>query len=263
MELHELHNDYPLAPERLKVKKTEWLSGYQTNLLEDDNILNTEKLVSNLKEKTKYVLHYRNRQLYLSLGMKLMKIHQILEFNETPWMEPYIRMKTEFRKKSKSAFEKDFYKLMNNSVFGKTMENLRKRVDIKVVRTYGSPKEKEQIRKIIAKPNYDRAVIFSEELSALHSHKTRLKLNKPVYFEMCVLDYSKHLMYDWYYNTLKRKYGSNCTLLYTDTDSLLVDLKTPDVYADMESMKTHYDFSVYPKDHPLFSEQNKKVIGKF
>ena len=80
---------------------------------------------------------------------------------------------------------------------------------------------------------------------------------------MCVLDLSKHLMYDWYYNTLKRKYGSNCTLLYTDTDSLLVDLKTPDVYADMESMKTHYNFSDYPKDHPLFSEQNKKVIGKF
>ena len=148
-ELHELHNDYPPAPERLKVKK-EWLSGYQTNLLEDDNILNTEKLVPNLMEKTKYVLHYRNLQLYLSLGMKLKKIHRILEFNETPWMESYIGMNTEFRKKSKSAFEKDFYKLMNNSVFGKTMENLGKRVDIKVIWTYGSPKEKEHIRKIIA-----------------------------------------------------------------------------------------------------------------
>ena len=131
-ELHELHNDYPLAPKRLKVKKKEWLSGYQTNLLEDDNIFNTEKLVPNLMEKTKYVLHYRNLQLYLSLSMKILRI---LEFNEIPWMEPYIRMNTEFRKKSKSAFEKDFNKLMNNLVFGKTMENLRKRVDIKVVRT--------------------------------------------------------------------------------------------------------------------------------
>ena len=93
------------------------------------------------------------------------------------------------------------------------MENLRKRVDIKVVRTCGNPKEKEQTRKIIAKPNYDRVVIFSDELSALHSHKTRLKLNKPVYVGMCVLDLSKQLMYDWYYNTLKRKYGSQCTLL--------------------------------------------------
>ncbi len=107
---------------------------------------------------------------------------------------------------------------MNNSVFGKTMENLRKRVDIKIVRTNGNDKEKEQIRKIIAKPNYNRAVIFSEDLSALHVHKTRLKLNKPVYVGMCVLDLSKHLMYNWYYNKLKKKYGENCTLLYTDTD---------------------------------------------
>ena len=213
-------------------------------------------------DKTKYVLHYRNLQLYLSFGMKLKKIHRILEINETPWMEPYIRMNTELRKKSKSAFEKDFYKLMNSSVFGKTLENLRKRVDIKVVLTYGSPKEKEQIRKIIAKPNYDRAVIFSKELLILHSHKTRLKLNKPVYVGMCVLDLSKHLMYDWYYNTLKQKYGSNCTLFYTNTDSLLVNLKTQDVYADMGSMKSHYDVSDYPQVHPLHSDQNKKVIGK-
>ena len=110
----------------------------------------------------------------------------------------------------------------------------------------------------MAKPNYNRTVMFSDELSALHTHKTRLKLNKPVYVGMCALDLSKHLMYDWYNNSLKRKYDRNCTLLYTDTDSLLVDLKTPDVYADMESMKTHYDFSDYAKDHPLYSEQKKR-----
>ena len=158
-ELHESHNEYPLAPERLKVKK-EWLSGYQANLLEDDNILNTEKLVQNLMDKTKYVLHYRNLQLYLSLGMKLKKIYRILEFNETPWMEPYIRMNTEFRKKSNSAFQKDFYKLMNNSVFGQTMENLRKRVDIKVVRTCGNPKQKEQIRKTRHRKRYNPLALY-------------------------------------------------------------------------------------------------------
>ena len=101
---------------------------------------------------------------------------------------------------------------MNNSVFGQTMENLRKRVDIKLVRTDGSDKEKEQIRKIIAKPNFQRAVIFSGELSSMHTHKTRLVLNKHVYVGMCLFDLSKHLMYDWYYNTLKKKYGQSCTL---------------------------------------------------
>ena len=104
-------------------------------------MVNTEKLVPNLKGKNKYVLHYRHLQLYLSLGMKLKKIHRILEFNEAPWMEPYVHMNTEF----KSPFEKDFYKLINNSVFGKTCENLRKRVDIKIVRTDGSDKEIEQM----------------------------------------------------------------------------------------------------------------------
>ena len=92
-------------------------------------MLNIKKLVPNLKDKKKYVVHYRNLQHYLSLGMKLKKVHSILEFNEKPWMETYIRLNTEFRKKA--TFEKDFYKLMNNSAFGKTMENLRKRVDIK------------------------------------------------------------------------------------------------------------------------------------
>ena len=121
--LHETHNDYPLAPEKLLVEK-EWLSDYHTELLDNKSMLNVTKLVPNLMDKKKYVVHYKNLQLYLSLGMKLRKIHRVLEFDEKPWMEPYIRLNTELRKQAKSTFEKDFYKLMNNSVFGKTMENL-------------------------------------------------------------------------------------------------------------------------------------------
>ena len=257
--LHKLHNDYPLAPEKLSVKE-EWLSSYQTELLENKSMINCSKLVPNLMDKKKYVVHYRNLQLYLSLGMNVKKVHRILEFNEKPWMEPYIRLNTELRKKAKSAFEKDFYKLMNNSVFGKTMENLRKRVDIKLVRTDGT--ENEKIRKIIAKPNFNRRVKFSDELSAIHVNKTKLTLNKPIYVGLSVLDLSKHLMYDWYHNKPKKKYGENCTLLYTDTDSLLVDIKTNDIYKDMLESKDEYDSSDCPKDHLLFDETNKKVIGK-
>ena len=130
-ELHGAHNAYPLAPERMVVKK-EWMSEYQISL--GSNHTEVEKLVPNLRDKSHYVLHYRNLQLYLSLGMRLTKVHRALKFNQSPWMEPYIRMNTDLRKKATSDFEKDLYKLMNNSVFRKTMENLHNRVNVKLVR---------------------------------------------------------------------------------------------------------------------------------
>ena len=138
--------------------------------------------------------------LYLSLGMKPKRIYRVLEFDVKTWMEPYIRLNIKLRKKAKTAFEKDFYKLMNNSVFGKTMENLRKRVDIKLVKTDGSQNEK--LRKIIAIPTFKRRVKFSNELSAIHVNKTKLTLNKPIYVGFSVLELTKYLMYDWYYNKL-------------------------------------------------------------
>ena len=133
-ELHDRHNTYALAPERMVVQK-KWMSEYQHGLLGKGMAsAEVEKLVPNLRDKNHYVLHYRNLQLYLGLGLQLRKIHRALRFEQSPWMELYIRMNTELRKQATSAFEKDLYKLANNSVFGKTMENLRKRVDVKLVR---------------------------------------------------------------------------------------------------------------------------------
>ena len=254
-ELHNAHNAYPLAPERMVVKK-EWMSEYQHELL--DVGVEVEKLVPNLYNKNSYVLHYRNLQLYLSLGMKLTKVRRALRFQQSRWMEPYIRLNTELRKKATSGFEKDLFKLMNNSVFGKTMENLRKRVDVKLVRA----DEDDRLRRLIASPSYARANIFDNDLAAIQMHKSRLLLNRPVYVGMSVLDLSKHLMYDFYYNELKKQYGEHCQLLYTDTDSLLLEIKTEDVYKDMGANADLYDTSDYPKDHPQYSEENKKVVGK-
>ena len=222
-------------------------------------MVNVEKLVPNLRDKEKYVLHYKNLQLYLSLGMKIKKVHRVLEFDQSPWMEPYIRLNTELRKKTNSSFAKEFFKLMNNSSFGKTMENIRNRVDVKIMRST----DKEKFRKIIAKPNFNRAVIFSEELAALHVNKTQLTLNKPIYVGMSILDLSKHLMFDWYYNVLKERYNENCTMCYTDTDSYILEIKDNDIYKTMGEMADHFDTSDFPRDHPLYSELNKKVLGKF
>ena len=257
-ELHEEHDSFPLAPEK-KVVKKEWMSDYQRRLINDldMNPLDSKKLLLTLQDKNNYVVHYRNLQFYLNQGMKLKRVHRVLEFDQECWMEPYIMMNTEFRKEAKSDL-KNFYKLMNNSVFGKTMENLRNRVDIKIVHS----NETDKIRKLIASPLYSRHVLFSNDLAGVDMRKTKLLLNKPVYTGMTILDNSKILMYDFFYNHLKKLYGSKWELLYTDTDSLLLEIETDDVYKDMETNKNEYDTSDYPKDHPLFSNENKKVLGK-
>ena len=133
-ELHDHHNEYPLAAEKVKVTE-DMLSPYAKKLLEDLDLkgTSTEKLIPNLNSKKKYVVHYRNLKLYLSLCMKLTKIHKVVTFRQTPWLKQYIDFNTEKRKMAKKDLEKDFFKLMNNAVFGQTMANLRKRLIVQLV----------------------------------------------------------------------------------------------------------------------------------
>lgn len=165
-QLHELHNSYPLAPEQIKVKK-DMLSTYCKQIAEKYNISTglVTKLIPTLNKKEKYVLHYRNLQLYIDLGLKVSKIHRALEFDQSPWLKKYIDFNTEKRKSAKNAFEKDFFKLLNNAVFGKTMENLRKRVDVKLITN-----EKQLINQT-SKPTYVGSKIFNENLVAVHKIK--------------------------------------------------------------------------------------------
>jgi hypothetical protein len=144
-ELHDLHNDYPLAPESVKPVGSD-----------------VPKLIPNLNDKTKYILHYENLKLYESLGLKLTKIHRGIRFEESAWLKTYIDLNTSLRTKATTDFEKDFFKLMNNSVFGKTMECIENRVDVRLVC------DEKQALKLVAKPNYDRRTIFDENLIAIH-----------------------------------------------------------------------------------------------
>ncbi|XP_052806313.1 uncharacterized protein LOC128235536 [Mya arenaria] len=246
-DLHDLHNDYPLAPERVNVNKV-------------------EKLIPYLNNKTIYVVYYENLNLYESMGLKITKIHRGIKFIESTWLKKYIDLNTSLRAKANNDFEKDFFKLMNNSVFGKTMENIRNRVDIRLVNN------ETKAVKLSAKPNYKHCTIFDEDLVAVHMKKTKIRFDKPVYLGMCSLDLSKTLMYEFHYYYIKPNYildaygTSGAKLLFTDTDSLAYEIKTEDFYADInENVEQMFDTSNFPADHPsgIKSGVNKKVVGMF
>ena len=241
-DLHDLHNDYPLCPERV----------------ECDN--GVKKLIPNLRNKNNYVIHYKTLMQCLRLGMNLKKIHRGIKFIESDFLKPYIDKNTNLRTQAKNNFEKDFFKLMNNSVFGKTMENIRNRVNVKLVNTG------EQFKKLTAKPNYGSCKIFNENLVSVHMKKTSLTMDKPVYLGMSILDLSKITMFDFHYQYIKPKYGNKAKLLFTDTDSFLYEIQTEDFYKDIsEDVKDRFDTSDYPEGHPsgIPTGVNKKVLGMF
>ena len=194
------------------------------------------------------------------MGLELKAVHRAISFEQSPWMEPYIRKNTELRKLTDNSFEKDFFKLMNNSVFGKTIENIRKRQNIFLV------DNRKTALNLSKRPNFERVTIFDKNLIAVHMKKTEIYFNKPVYVGQAILDLSKTLMFDFHYNYIKPKYGSKAELLFTDTDSLMYQIKTEDFYKDISAdIKTKFDTSDYPKDHPsgILTGENKKVIGMF
>ena len=151
------------------------------------SIGHVNKLIPMLKRKEKYVLHYRNLQLYLDLGLNLTKVRRVLGFDQSPWLKQYIGFNTEKRKQAKNLFEKDFFNFMNNSVFGKTIENLRKRVDVRLVTN------EKKLLKLASKPTYVSSKVFNENLVAVHKIKETLTLNRLAYLGMCIFNLSKTL----------------------------------------------------------------------
>jgi hypothetical protein len=258
-DLHDLHNEYPYCPEHKKVTE-EMLSSYCKGIAKEHGVKPSKytKLISSLADKKKYVIHERNLKQAIEAGLVLKKIHRVLEFNQKPWMKEYIEFNTEKRKMAKNDFEKDFFKLMNNSVFGKTMENVRKRQNFMLI------SDTVKFEKYASKPNFINGVIFNENLVGVHYIQEKIMLNKPIYVGFSILDISKTLMYDFHYGYIKKKYGSKANLLFTDTDSLCYEIRTRNQYEDMHSNKKHFDLSELskPRFEKYKDETNKKVLGK-
>ena len=214
------------------------------------------KLVCNLYDKESYVAHIRLLKQALNHELILKKFHRVIQFIKEAWLKPYIDMNTELRKQAKNDFEKDFFKLMNNSVFGKAMENVRKHSDIKLVT---ADKRRNQL---VSEPNYHTAKWFSENLLAIEMKKIKVKRNKPVYLGLSILEISKTLLYEFWYDYMKPKYGDNVKLCYMDTDSFIMHITTEDFYRDIaDDVEKRFDTSNYECDRPLPKGKNKKVIG--
>ena len=180
----------------------------------------------------------------------------MIEFDQEAWLKEYINFNTELCKNASNDFEKDFFKLMNNAVFGKTMENVRKHRDIKLVRT-----DKKR-NKLVSEPNYHTMKLIDDNLAIIEMRKVKVKMNKPVYLGLSILDISKVTMYEFWYDYFKNKYDSKASLCYMDTDSFVINIKTNDFYKDIsKNVKERFDTSNYTYDRPLPLGINKKVVG--
>ena len=233
-ELHNPHNDLPFMCERMEIN-------------------GVEKLAPNLRDKKNYVIHIQALNQVLQHGLRLDRIHRVIEFDQSPWL-----FNTQLTAAT-NDFEKDFFKLMNNSVFGKTMENIRKHRNIKLVMT------EEKYLRTVMKPNFKSGVLFGENLMGCEMGKIKVVMNKPVYLSQAILDLSKIVMYEFHYNYMVPKYGlEKLKLCYMDTYSLVYDIKTEDFYEDIANdVEERFDTSGYSKTdfRPLPIGLNKKAIG--
>ena len=218
-----------------------------------------EKLLPNLRDKKSYVIHIQALNQALQHGLRLDRIHRAIEFDQSPWLKTYVDFNTQLRTAATNDFEKYFFKLMNNSVFGKTMENIRKHRNIKLVMT------EEKYLHTVMKPNFKSGVLFGENLMGCEMGKIKVVMNKPVYLGQAILDLSKIIMYEFPYDYMVPKYDlEKLKLCCMDTDSLVYDIKTEDFYEDIANdVEARFDTSGYSKtDFRLLPiGLNKKVIG--
>lgn len=250
--LHRPHNDLPFCPEKCIPPGG-----------------TSSKLVPNLYNKYNYVIHYVHLKKCLEHGLILRKIHRVITFRQCNYLKQYIQLNTELRQKAKSVFEQDFFKLLNNSVFGKTLENTEKRVNVQLVNQWNDVRNKtkkcKSAEKLIASPYFQSVTVFSENLAAIQMKPDQLILDKPIYIGFSVLELSKAHMYHFHYDIVKPVYKERVQICYTDTDSFIYTIQTNDFYRDLQTKFINYfDTSNYGARNDYNIPQiNNKVPGLF
>ncbi|XP_054257389.1 uncharacterized protein LOC128982453 [Macrosteles quadrilineatus] len=253
--LHDKHRDLPFCPELRKAPRDQL--PYADDVLRTYSVGKSAKLMVTLFDKDAYVIHYRALQQAMDNGLRVRRIHRVLRFKQRKWLQPYVAMNTRLRQQAKNKFEVELFKLMVNAVYGMSLQNVRKHINIKLAT---NPKT---YTKYVAKSNFSDRTWYNKDLALLHMKKVRVILDKPVYAGMCILDHSKTWMYGFHYR-LQERYGiDRLRLLYIDTDGLIYLIRTVDVYEDMVNHLDDFDTSNYPRDHICYDPTNARVLGKF
>ena len=259
-EIHDKLKEFPPAPENI-TPELEWFSEFQKELgkktgnIKDNEKYNaSSKLIPHLFDHIEYVIHYRNLKFLVDLGVQVTKLHKVITFNQKPWLKDYIDFNSEKRAEATNKFEKDFFKLMNNAVFGKTMENVKNRVDIRLATS------EESAVKQFSKMTYKHSDYFDGVYIVEH-HKTKVVYDKPLYVGTSVLDLSKLCMMNFYYGVIQKHFPNKHKKVYADTDSGVYLLEHPDIYAWMKENKEHFDLSETVRPD-IQDNSNKMVIGK-
>ena len=267
-ELHATTADFPLAPEGAYIEEdmfSPYMSSFYKSMCENRGCNNKykpyRKLLLTHYDKDMYVCHYSILKFYLQMGMRLVRVRSAIRFRQKRFVESYIKYNSSRRAEARNAFEKDYYKLKNNSFFGKTMEDVRHRIDYRLLTRW------DKLEKLSASPLFIDNDIFSESVVGVHMFKSKVVLDKPVYIGQAVLDYSKLEMYNLYYNVLRQcRLIRQPELVGGDTDSFFLALHThrsillSDIFSDLEQ---YLDSSNYPQDHPLYSAANRARLGCF
>ena len=248
--LHDSYSDYPLSPEKIEVSN-DMLPKHCKDIADRYQIKDggVKILIPNLGDKFEYVVHYKNLQYYLSLGIKLVKIHRILSFKQNNWLKKNIDFNTDKRKKSTDEFSRSYFKLMVNCIFGKSIENIRKRINVKL------NNNKKTYQKFVNKLNFVSQKIFHKNFVAVHCKRTVLTLNKLIYVGFCILEL---LMYQFHYDYALKTFNS-AKLFFTDADSLVYEIKNGcNIYDICFKDKHLFDFSGYPEDSVYYCDFSKK-----
>ena len=251
--------NFPFCPENKIInpnKFTEYMKEHVPNPHRS-----TIKLICDQTNKEYYIVHYRNLNFYLRMGMIISKVHKVVSFDQSPWLEKYIDYNTKKRAQADSDFKKDYHKNLICSFFGKTMEDVRNRIKVEFVKNT----DERKILRYQSRLDFDGIHKSYKDYDSYTFKSNVIKMEKPIYLGFTILELSKLLMYETYYDKLQEYFGQDgIQIHYQDTDAYVMSVRTTDIVSDLNKLQDQYklfDFSNLNKKHDLFSNEFKRIPG--